>query len=189
MLYKLRVSGALWYQTWHFWLWAGWLPPFDQGAKRNGDFRCYQQATHPVPPAGLCRMDRKSYCCSFQVIFLRFSQFPCNLPGTPCVDQEGINEQSQPFWGPLRVVFSSRGYTGPDWHGWELVRRTSSEHILFLWPVKGWVRCGKTILVGSLILLVSFCVVVLLCAGSADYGRLGNQTPDFSYCFKFIWSL
>lgn len=27
------------------------------------------------------------------------------------VDQEGINEQSQPFWGPLRVVFSSRDYT------------------------------------------------------------------------------
>lgn len=29
----------------------------------------------------------------------------------------------------------------------------------------------------------------LLSRGSADCGRLGNQTPDFSYYFKFIWSL
>lgn len=35
------------------------------------------------------------------------------------------------------------------------------------------------------------CVILWcwLCAGSADCGRLGNQTPEFSYCFKFIWSL
>lgn len=118
-----------------------------QGAKRNGDIGCYQQATHP--PAGLCRMGRKSSCCSFQVISLRFSQFQCNLPGIPCMDPERMNEQSQPFWRPLKVMFSSRDYTGPDGLGWELVRRTSTEHILFLWPVEGWVRCGKTIFVGS----------------------------------------
>lgn len=28
-----------------------------------------------------------------------------------------------------------------------------------------------------------------LCAGSADCGRMGNQPPDFSYCFEFIWNL
>lgn len=107
-----------------------------QRAKRNGDFRCYQQAAYPVPPAAICRVGREGYSCCFQVIFLRFSQIQCNLLGTPHKEQEGINEQpGQPVWGPLKVVFSFRNYTGIGQLGWELVRRANTGRVLFLQSV------------------------------------------------------
>lgn len=146
-----------------------------QGTKRNGDFRCYLQATHPVPPARLCRMDRESYCCSFWVIFLRFSQFQCNLPGTPCVDQEGINGD---LWRWCSASGTTQGLTDLD-------ESLSGGQVLntscFYGQFKAESKVGRP---SWLALWYCLCHSVWwcwLCAGSADYGRLGNQNPDFSY--------
>lgn len=130
-----------------------------QRAKRNGDFRCYQQAAYPVPPAAICRLGREGYSCCFQVNFLRFSQIQCNLLGTAHKDQEGINEQpGQPVWG-----ISEGGVQLQElhrhWAGW---MGACQEGKYWTCPVSTTsLRLNLSWLAGCSVLLLSFCMVVL----------------------------
>lgn len=152
-----------------------------QGAKRNGDFRCYQQGSVEWIEKPIAAVSRSSFwdSANFLAICLELPVWTrrelmsslslsgdlwgwCSAPGAP----QDLTDLDESLSGGQEL--STSCFYGLLKAEWDVGRP--------FWLALWYCLCHS----------VWWC---WLCAGSADYGRLGNQNPDFSYCFKFIWSL